>query len=655
MTIISTHPNIDIKILSVTIIGSLSHDVEHTTSWIIKYNVFDALLSLLETKNISLLDSSCRALKSVSIHEFPSRNHIFQSKHLRNFIALLNGSLEKKCSVSIAESITTILAQSCTSSDHQTLLEQSGIIPIIITMLNRPYLCKCQDPALALLASLTKGNRKTSQQVINYTSNSKHDGPPEALSLLLSFAKSHRPMVQLLVITCLVHLYTNQTCSDMDSGMTSIVIPGILRLLDESSIPSVQERTPLLLIYLLSHDDSLQKTILEAGIVKRLAALILKSSKQNSDSHETSNEKLLENSLLALSCITGRKEECRRQVIDAKILPQIVQSLEHQNVNIRNASCLLVKSLSRSLKNLRTALLDAEIADPLLRLLSDESLEVRTNACAAICNVVMGFSNMKKRVLEWGGVELIVGLVHSMDVSLRNNAVWALKNLLYQSDLNIKVTVMEKLGFPTLMSLIDDPELSVQENAISILRNLTCGKEQDLKFVFESIEIEPFMEMLCRKATIDDTSSTTRMTIASQTLYILANIAAGNESEFKKMIMDRSDLLQAIVDHLQLPNTVDHDIIQQVAMMVVAAIWCIINLTWPEESGSSERASILRQGPFYVETKLRQLMQCNGDNITQDKSQMDEDTMQESVNYFDIKDRAKTALNHFINTNPRSQ
>jgi len=56
----------------------------------------------------------------------------------------------------------------------------------------------------------------------------------------------------------------------------------------------------------------------------------------------------------------------------------------------------------------------------------------------------------------------------------------------------------------------------------------------------------------------------------------------------------------------------------------VAAIWVIINLTWPEDSGSSDRVSKLRALGF--ESVLRSL--------------------EEDIS-LDVKDRVRTALGHF--------
>lgn len=144
------------------------------------------------------------------------------------------------------------------------------------------------------------------------------------------------------------------------------------------------------------------------------------------------------------------REECRKQVIDTKLLPKIVKALSHPNPTIRSAACNLTRSLSRSVKNLRTTLVDAGVAIPLFKLLSDDSIQVKITASATLCNIVLDFSPMKVIVLENGGVEVLVSLIHTTDESLKLNIVWALKNLLYQADSTIKDRVMLHLGWQGL-------------------------------------------------------------------------------------------------------------------------------------------------------------------------------------------------------------
>lgn len=330
------------------------------------------------------------------------------------------------------------------------------------------------------------------------------------------------------------------------------------------------------------------------------------------------NDRLKESTLLALAAVSSLTESSRKSVIDSKILPIIVSSMSHQDTGVRAAACQCTRSLSRSVKNLRTSLVDAGVAGPLFQLLSDESISVQTTASATLCNIVLDFSPMKKTVLESGGVQKLVSLVSSPDTNLRLNSVWALKNLLFQAESEVKEEVMRTLGFDMLKRLINDPEPGIQEQALNLLRNLACGKESDIQAVFTGLTPAVLLQILTSKlspppTTQFSTSQNHHLEIILQTLYVIVNVATGNE-DHKNWVVGSEEVLRRVLQFMshERPN------------IRVATVWCIINLTWTEDQGSVTRIQKLRT--FGFEDKLK--------------------TMVEDPD-LDVRDRVKTALAHF--------
>jgi hypothetical protein len=179
----------------------------------------------------------------------------------------------------------------------------------------------------------------------------------------------------------------SRAIQDQKPAIIQKVLPTLIKLLLEAN--SIREKAPLVLAHLVSESEDYQKAACDADAISTLATFV-------KDSSSGVSTKLKESSLLALAAICSLKEECRKQVIDAKILPSIVSALGHENPGVREAACLCTRSLSRSAKNLRTSLVDAGVALPLFKLLSDESIQVKTAACATLCNIVLEFSPMKK-------------------------------------------------------------------------------------------------------------------------------------------------------------------------------------------------------------------------------------------------------------------
>lgn len=94
---------------------------------------------------------------------------------------------------------------------------------------------------------------------------------------------------------------------------------------------------------------------------------------------------------------------------------------------------------------------------------------------------------------------------------------------------------------------------------------------------------------------------------------MIVNVSTGNEKH-KTAIIKNEAILKGILNNTSHPSS----------SVRVATVWCVINLTWPEDAGSSERVRLLKRLGF--EERLRNML---------DDSDMD------------VKDRVKTALQHF--------
>ncbi len=84
---------------------------------------------------------------------------------------------------------------------------------------------------------------------------------------------------------------------------------------------------------------------------------------------------------------------------------------------------------------------------------------------------------------------------------------------------------------------------------------------------------------------IDSKLKIKRKDILLQALYILVNLATGG-SLAKGAIMSQRSILEQIRCLLSAAH--DDDI-------KLASVWCVINLSWPDDEGSDIRVSILRE------------------------------------------------------------
>ncbi|KAI9345630.1 armadillo-type protein [Obelidium mucronatum] len=572
-----------------------------------------------------------------------------------------------------AAALATALAAAAAAPNQALLADAGALAALLACAAAASATTRLHDAALDALAALVRANAAAAQRLVALFAGPERS----VALLLRLLNEARQPMTRLLAAQCLSNLYKvvaldNQRFPELLLLPTLIQLFAESAVAKPDNL-ALLERAPRVFSDLVEDSESLQKLALDGGAIAKLAELLLspqvrssvyggaalvtsggdgmiqdldsdaavaagKASKllgggggsgsktgivgggsgidaDNSDAISGSKtyETVAESCLLAISSVCSLREDCRKQVIDAKLLPLIVTALSNPSTKLRSAACKCTRSLSRSVKNLRTSLVDAGIASPLFILLNDPNIQVQTSASATLCNIVLDFSPMKKTVIENGGVEQIVKLVASDDYQLKLNSVWALKNLLYQAGSDIKSRVMEELGWDVLKRLIHDPRVGIQEQSLNLLRNLVCGKEDDIDTAFSGFGEAALSVLFDKKLSNHTRVSSDYDGVILQTLYIIVNIATGNERH--KGLIVGSDLIMGNV--LKLMN-------HEKSLIRLATVWCVLNLTEPDDSHpkfSQER--LIRLKAFGFLEQLKNML-------------LDSDP--------DVRDRVKTAL-----------
>jgi HEAT repeat protein len=599
--------NNDMKIQASVIIGSIANGNEQNILRLVEDGAIKPLLELFNTEDPRLYEAAARALKALLESDKTPHDTIFEEQYLKNIISHLkpcdsnlSGSIAMRNNpYRISEVTAQLISKISINTEEQNKIAHHEAIPLLLNLITSKYnfYPKVQEAALEALSCLCKENKDICMKVINSPID---DESGSTIKSLLNLVHSKRPEMKLLAITCLTNIYRSNTSNtDLKKDILLIVLPALIKLLNipdsnvlsqSAQITNAQERAPMVFSYLISEDKDLQKAAMEGDAITKLANIIKMTSSEDEEQNNYENyiltnttlhkERLRESSLFAIASICAYEEDYRKQVIEAKLLPIIVQSMSHPNFGIRMAACHCTKSLSRSVKTLRTSLVDSGVINPLLRLLSDPDIQVQNVACAALCNVVLDFSPMKKVVLENGGVQRLVTLVHSTNSSLRLNAIWALKNIVFSAESQIKDKIMKELGWDQLYTLINDEELDIQEQAINLLRNLACSDEYDIEETIKGLGETRIIEIFESKLQwgIQNTNSNPKVdNIIIQTIWALVNIFAGNEKHKKLLMTD--NILNCLLQFITHKNEI----------IRLAVIWCCLNLTNPDDIGTPER------------------------------------------------------------------
>lgn len=599
---------------AVIIIGCIAYDGRDGLSGLLSRRVPHILLLLAKATHSkrddpSLLEATIRALRNIYRHDGAPKDLPFDSEFIHTLALIVADHEVAAVNGKPREYVSVLLASCCDSAEKQKVLVGLGFMDFAAEMVlnSRGAPFTRLEAALDLLAALTRDNADTSRQF------AKHVSLIEFIFELLR--RRSTPEIRIFSALCLTNLVRgNLKATDIgpnefsgkDHRIQKILLPNLISLLECDS--SVRARTAEILTLLISDSETLQVAVCEGGVISRLCNMLT----QPRDERET------ETALITFAAIASFKEDCRRAVIEAKIFPQILAAMESVNAKVRSAACQCARSLSRSVKNLRTSLVDVGIVTPLLKLLRDPSLVVKRTACATLCNLVLDFSPMKETVLQEGGVKCLVELTVSEDQELKCNALWAIKNLLYLADTSIKMATMELLTFARLEELAQDPALTVQEQTLNLIRNLVCEKEQDISEVVSRCGEARLIKL------VEGKMDSNNEDIVMHSCYIIANACTAASAGSKEAVMKSAIVLDKLAMLLR-PGVA--------VKLQLAALWCIINLTWTDDSGSADRITKLRGRG--VEKLLIGLAQ----NISLVP---------------DVKDRLQTALDNFSALDPPS-
>lgn len=357
---------------------------------------------------------------------------------------------------------------------------------------------------------------------------------------LITQCRTGDALTRLMTISLLTNICQIQMTGPISKDIEQKVLPILVRLLDDdpsqptggeghkggasvgghtlpqSAIWTIQERAPGVLADLINDNEPMQKSAVVAGAIKKLAGMLKKSfddvpnpalangstgwasgvqydPKENSrlikDSvhspFKTHRVRVRESTLRCLAGLTSIRDEFKKLVIDAGVIPYYVAALKpivqrkdpgpsapaedeeeassSNKINNKDgnpnrvliAAAYAIKSLSRSVSILRTSLVDAQVAGPLVRLMTDnDDVEVKIAATMAICNLVLEFSPMRQGILDMGILKILCEQAHSTNADLKLNSVWALKHLVYAAENDVKTTALTQLGTAWLVDLI---------------------------------------------------------------------------------------------------------------------------------------------------------------------------------------------------------
>ncbi|GAA0147335.1 hypothetical protein LIER_07060 [Lithospermum erythrorhizon] len=547
-----------IVIQGAAVIGSFACGLDEGAKAVMEAGAFDLLLKLMPHPNFKVVDAVARALKLIYQSKFAPKFDFLQEKNMEYLILLLNNENENLTGLG-----ASIITHSCQTNAEQKVLSDTGATERLLVLL-RGSLAQ-RDASLESLASIFKDNREVTSKFVG-------PGNGRMLRDIVDLTKDKCPRTRLLACILLIVIRNADPLYLQEIQVKIKLIEVLFELVHDSG--QVGDEAPFALSKLISDNEEVQKLAFDANGVDRLCDCFNKY---------LSLPRRLEGIFLALADLCSKLECCRSRFLALKGLDFVVEALGHDRAEVRAATCICLRNVTRSIKNLSAhEFMNETLIHLLLPLLCDKSYSVQVAAFGAINNIVVDCMPHKTVALRSGVVKILAGLSKSMDSTIRLNSVRALKNLMFLASCNCKQEILLELTLSTLTSLICDSEASVQEQALSLVRNLVDGSVDSIDYVLAE-------DCLLLNAVKRQLENRSKDEVLVQAVYVLGNVASGNELH-KEAVMQlifpqKDDKNESVICNLLKSND---------SRLRTAVGWLLINLTLPDNPGTCDRVTTLR-------------------------------------------------------------
>lgn len=580
--------NDSLIIQSAAAIGSFACGFDDGVKAVLDAGAFPLLLRLISYPNDKVVGAAARSLKFIYQSKLAPRYDFLQGNNMEFIQSLLNSENENVTGLG-----ASIITHSCWTSMEQKALSDAGIIKKLTCMLGGSVTQK--DASLESLATILKGN----PEVISTFTEPENGG---ALGTVTELTKDKNARTRLLACICLIVIKNSAPSCLQDLRIKTKLILILLELLDDDQ---VGDEAPFALSSLIAEKEDLQVLAFEANVIDKLVNHLRKAPVLS---------RRLEGILIALANMCSRLERCRDRLLSLEAMKFVTDALSQDSGEVRAAACVCLKNVSRSVKNLSAGLfMNESFVAPLVQLLFDDLTFVQVSALDAISNIVVDFLAHKTMFMKCGGVKQLVQLSKSMDATIRVKAVCALRNLTFLVSDKCKEEILSELTQLTLRSLICDPEVCVQEQALALVCNLVDGPLDSIQHVFAE-------DALLLHAVGQQLQSASKAEVLIQGMYVFTNVASGNEVH-KEAVMQ--ELFPPLANECE--SIMSKFLHSDDSRLRTAAVWALVNLTFPSSSGAFGRVMKLRNAGIVSQLK----------NMVNDPC-------------LDVKLRARTALGQSI-------
>ncbi|XP_050432318.1 armadillo repeat-containing protein 8-like [Adelges cooleyi] len=585
----------EIRLETVVILGSLAKGTEDQVRALVDENVVACIFSAFLLNDEPKFTEAClRCIRTILEFPFADQSVVFSD------VAIIR-KLIKIIDESVSNSICAmyILSYSCRTSVHQNILWEEGFGFILANLLNT----ELDDLSIATLKCFARVCQDNSM-ISSALAETEYSGKtmPEMLDLMRG---GDRPTeMRLAASKCITYLYRAGALEVNNSKVMFGALPTLVRLCQNDQKWEQRVEAAEILAVLIEDDAELQSLAsISNHLLQTLAEFVnfpTHPAGEYGGSHcgEHVAREMKQAAFKVFASLGANDEEIRKRIIETdNLIDHIVCGLKDPSPKVQLAAVRCLHSLSRSVQQLRTTFQDHSVWKPLMTLLEGASDEILSVTSSTLCNLLLEFSPSKEPILESGAIELFCSLTKRDDHSLRLNGIWALMNMAFQAEQKIKSQILNTLGTDQIFNLLSDSHVNILMKTLGLLRNLLSTKPH-IDYIMNLCggDIIQAVMMILEGEHLPE--------VKEQALCILANIADGDVA--KDYIMRNNDILKKIQEYMTNGN----------AKLQAAAIFCVSNLVWKEDSGAADRQAKLKEMGIF---KLLQQLITTSDSLLFDK------------------------------------
>ncbi|CAN1354797.1 Armadillo repeat-containing protein 8 [Linum perenne] len=549
----------NVVVQSAAALGSFACGFDDGARAVLSAGAMPLLIRLISHPDSKVVDAGARSLRMIYQSGLAPRYEILEHGNLEFLVSLLTSD-----GVNVTELGASIIAHSCRTNAEQKALLEAGALKRLTSLLDGTL--GQRDASLGSLVAVFRDNAEVIAKFL---------GPygGKQLMSITSLTSDEKPKTRLLACQCLIVIRNATDDYVQEAGTKIKLVNTLLDLLDDPS--QVGDDTPFVFSTLIAGKEDLQKIALEAGAILKLRICMEK---------DNVNPRRLRGVFLALADLCSTSESCRMAFLSLEVLDPLLNCLMTGDDKILIAACACLRNVTRSIKKLCAGyfMKNERLVSGLIQLVMNEAEEVQVAALAVLSNIVVDFASHKLTFIEHGGLQQLFGLSKSMCPAVRSNSLLALRNMVFLADNKCKQEVASGMTTSLISSLICDNEPFVREQALAFVRNFVDGSLEATEYVLSDGGI--VLGSVARQL-----RGPSKTEIWIQGMYVLGNVACGNEFHKEAVMNELFPEIGTIADFFIAKFLLNAD-----SRLRIAAIWTLINLTFPSSPGAVTRLTKLQ-------------------------------------------------------------